>query len=377
VAKTEVYLREEERPIQVPIAGEDKPDVSEIIRIKWQKSLTMLARIFKVPAALIMQVQEETMNVFLRADVPSNPYPPDGKDHLGHGLYCETVIGRNSTLYVPNSLLNDKWKDNPDVKLNMNSYLGMPLTWPDGEYFGTICVLDSQEVPSGEEYRELMRFYKGVIELDLEREMYIQELRADSELRIREVSHRVKNHLAAVNQIIQLSNAQSVSPKELLKDVEAKLMALARLHDQLCSADENARVGDHLRTVAQATMEIQQGPGRLEFFLKEDFEIPHRYMLDLGIAVNELINNAVKYGCKPGQKDFVIRVSLIEEEDGQYCILVQDNGQGFSAKYLADKQPQGTGVGTILLGSLAKQLGGSFQQYNEDGAVNSLRFRFN
>jgi hypothetical protein len=160
MAEAEVFLREEGRYVRVPITAEGKPGISEQIQAKWQKSLTTLAAVFNVPAGLIMKIHQDTMNVFLRAEVEGNPYPPNGKDQLGHGLYCETVIGRNQTLSIPDSLTDENWKDNPDVKLNMSSYLGMPLAWPDGDYFGTICVLDSKEVNSNPEYVDLMRIYK-------------------------------------------------------------------------------------------------------------------------------------------------------------------------------------------------------------------------
>ena len=47
-------------------------------------------------------------------------------------------------LYVPVALADEKWKSNPDVKSGMTSYLGFPITWPNGETFSTIRVLDNK-----------------------------------------------------------------------------------------------------------------------------------------------------------------------------------------------------------------------------------------
>ena len=63
---------------------------------------------------------------------------------LNTGLYCETVMATRSPLHVPNALNDPDWKNNPDVELDVISYLGIPLIWPDGSVFGTICVLDGK-----------------------------------------------------------------------------------------------------------------------------------------------------------------------------------------------------------------------------------------
>ena len=46
-------------------------------------------------------------------------------------------------------------------------YLGFPLMWPDGEIFGTICVLDSRENQQAAAYQELLAEFKEVIEMHL------------------------------------------------------------------------------------------------------------------------------------------------------------------------------------------------------------------
>ncbi len=77
-----------------------------------------------------MRITKENMEVFLRSENIENPYPPDGKDQLGHGLYCETVIGDDSELSIDNSLHSKTWQDNPDVKLDMIAYYACRLKIP-------------------------------------------------------------------------------------------------------------------------------------------------------------------------------------------------------------------------------------------------------
>lgn len=166
--EAKVYLREENKYVPVRITGDDKPELTHAIIEKWQSIITLTADIINVPAGLIMRITEGDMEVFCKSETENNPYLSNGKDQLGHGLYCETVIGRDSMLEVHNALEDEKWKDNPDVALNMISYLGVPIKWPDNEFFGTICVLDSQTNKFSEKYKQLLLEFKRAIELDLE-----------------------------------------------------------------------------------------------------------------------------------------------------------------------------------------------------------------
>ncbi|MDE2429447.1 MAG: GAF domain-containing protein, partial [Burkholderiales bacterium] len=111
---------------------------------KWQETTNVMADIFDVPAGLIMRVLPAQIEVLVSSHHPDNPYEAEEKANLHTGLYCETVMATRSMLHVPNALHDEHWKNNPDVALNMISYLGVPLLWPDDEVFGTICVLDSK-----------------------------------------------------------------------------------------------------------------------------------------------------------------------------------------------------------------------------------------
>lgn len=165
---TDVFLREEKDYARVGITSDDKPEVDEKILKKWQSIINLIANIMNVPSGLIMKITDSHMEVFLKSETENNPYPEDGSDSLGHGLYCETVIGRDRELEVVNALEEEMWKDNPDVSLDMISYLGYPIKWPDQEFFGTICVLDSKSHHYPQLYKDLIKELKSAIELDLE-----------------------------------------------------------------------------------------------------------------------------------------------------------------------------------------------------------------
>jgi len=50
----------------------------------------------------------------------------------------------------------------------MISYLGLPLEWPDGEIFGTICVLDYKKFDFEPQFRKILANFKNVVDGDLQ-----------------------------------------------------------------------------------------------------------------------------------------------------------------------------------------------------------------
>ncbi len=144
-------------------------EISEDTINKWQSIVDIVAELIGIPAALIMRLVESDIEVFISSQSDGNPYHPGDHEHFtGSGLYCETVINSNDKLLIPNALTDDKWKNNPDIKLNMISYLGFPILLPDGKPFGTICVLDNKENAYSEIYENLIKNFREIIQSQLE-----------------------------------------------------------------------------------------------------------------------------------------------------------------------------------------------------------------
>jgi hypothetical protein len=145
------------------------PQLTNELLGKWQNIVDMVAELLAVPAGLIMRCQGDEIEVLVASASPGNPYHPGEKEALpGSGLYCETVIKTRQMLLVPNALKDDKWRSNPDIKLGMISYLGYPIFLPQGEVFGTICVLDIEGNTYSESYKKLLLQFKELIEAHLQ-----------------------------------------------------------------------------------------------------------------------------------------------------------------------------------------------------------------
>lgn len=134
---------------------------------KWQKTVDLMARIFEVPVGMIMKVHQDEIEVLLASISEGNPYRKGERSRLGTGLYCEEVMKNKSQILIPNALNDPKWENYPCIYLNMIAYLGVPLFYPNGDIFGTICVMDKKPRKHSESYQALIWHFKDLIEADL------------------------------------------------------------------------------------------------------------------------------------------------------------------------------------------------------------------
>ena len=166
------------------INNEVKVEVPKDILDNWQEIIDILAETIGIPAGLIMRLNDPDIEVFVSSRSEDNPYHPGDKENLwGSGLYCETVIKTQDKLLVPNALADINWKENPDVKLNMISYLGFPIFLPNGKPFGTICVLDNKENAYSDNFEKLILKFRNLIQSDLEI-IYMNQVLGDKNKRL-------------------------------------------------------------------------------------------------------------------------------------------------------------------------------------------------
>ncbi len=133
---------------------------------KLQNVVNIIADIVHVHTAVITKVDSPYIEVFRSSESEKNPFKVGDRVHL-EGLYCEKVIETKERLLVPNALTDSRWKNNPDIKLGLISYLGFPILWPDGDVFGTLCILDTKENTFGGQLEGLMSQFKELIEAHL------------------------------------------------------------------------------------------------------------------------------------------------------------------------------------------------------------------
>src|SRR6266576_7092011 len=152
-----------------------------------------------------MKVEPPNIKVFVSSKSAGNSYETGELACLNTGLYCETVMKTRKLLLVPDALQDENWNANPDIKLGMIAYMGLPVTWPNGDIFGTICVLDNLRNEYSELYRKLLFQFREMLQGDLKSLQANNEL----ELKILERTAELRRSEAYLTQAQKLSRTGS------------------------------------------------------------------------------------------------------------------------------------------------------------------------
>jgi two-component sensor histidine kinase len=217
--------------------------------------------------------------------------------------------------------------------------------------------------------------------LFLQAERGNQELAAavsDRDLLLREMAHRTKNDLALVDSLISLEQgafeSSCLSDPEIgvarLESLRDKIRCMTLAHDRLAHSDKpgSVRLDEYLEAVAEGL------PNRPGIVIERDFaalEAPFTFAAPLGLAMNELATNALKYAYPAGEGGG-IRLSLRPAEGaeaGKAAILeVRDWGAGTTWP------PVRPGLGSAIVEALASKLKGAMSYAFEGGSVFRLTF---
>lgn len=225
---------EKKRPLALP----------EAFFSKWQSILDLIVEMIGVPSALIMRVHEREIEVYVTSQNPETPYQAHEFAPLKTGLYCETVINTQEQLIVPNALADENWNKNPDIKLGMIAYAGLPIIQQNGKVFGTICILDKQANNFGEQTIALLEQFRNLVQDDIR----LYELNSELEQKNKEnnelihvLCHDLRNPIGAGQFLID-------ELIENLKNQEVTLSAsLETITDTKMILDDALQVIDHVR----------------------------------------------------------------------------------------------------------------------------------
>ncbi len=176
--------------------------ISPATLIEWQEIVNLVSQLASVPVGLIMRTDTKEIEVFVasRREGITHPYTVGDHDELeGSGLYCEEVIKSRAPLEVMNALKSAEWDHNPDLIHHMISYLGFPIMYPDGNPFGTLCILDTKEHHYPDSLMQVMEKMRNLIQNHLRVEQFTAAtIEQNSNLLTKNMELERLNHLLKV-----------------------------------------------------------------------------------------------------------------------------------------------------------------------------------
>jgi two-component sensor histidine kinase len=186
-----------------------------------------------------------------------------------------------------------------------------------------------------------------------------------NQMLFREIHHRVKNNLQAVNSLV---NLQKIDPGAK-QEMSHRIQAMVSVHEQIYRRDQFGLVdaSAYIPAIIGKLVESYGREVKLNYDL-EAMEVDREHALPLGLVANEVVSNAMKYAF-PENKDGELKVTLKKTEDGRTGILtVHDNGIGF------DPETSPKGTGSKLINGLAAQIQGEAGYHFEQGTQFEMRF---
>ncbi|WP_431136165.1 tetratricopeptide repeat-containing sensor histidine kinase [Psychroserpens mesophilus] len=196
-----------------------------------------------------------------------------------------------------------------------------------------------------------------------------------NELLLKEIHHRVKNNLELVKSLIALQSAQlEDSPtKDAMIASQNRVQSMGIIHQKLYQ-------GENLGSIDMKDYFLNLSDGILDTFNAEDkvkiecamdrLELDVDTAVPIGLIVNELLTNALKYAFPKDSKG-QIEISLAQSNSDTLTLKVIDNGVGKTTGI----SPKGTGFGSQLIKLLTQQLNGNMEEKIDNGTSVSFEFK--
>ncbi len=186
----------------------------------------------------------------------------------------------------------------------------------------------------------------------------LRQAAADKDTLMHELQHRVKNSLAIVASLVGLEELSLTDKpaRAIFANTRSRIESISALYEILYHSGDIDQI--NLRHYIQRLVDglsqsylPKSGAVTIETELA-DTQLDLKRAMPLGIILNELVTNALKYAFPtPGQSG-VIRVELAQTAEG-LRLVVADNGIGL-APPLPPGRPAGTGMKLVEM--LARQL---------------------
>jgi PAS domain S-box-containing protein len=183
---------------------------------------------------------------------------------------------------------------------------------------------------------------------------------AEKEALHRELLHRVKNSFNLIKSLMYLEREKldNKEANKILENLEMRIGTLSKMYTLLnmSGISQHINLGEYLNQITKSLTESYvEDSDRIEIKSSfENIEISPRDASSVGLIVNEILTNSLKYAF-PNSKKGNISISL-KAINGNVEIEISDNGVGVPDSFSLD---DAKGMGLQLINLLTQQLSGT------------------
>lgn len=194
-------------------------------------------------------------------------------------------------------------------------------------------------------------------------------------LLLKEIHHRVKNNLEVVSGLLALQSAKMEDPtmQEVMLASQNRVHSMGILHQKLYQSEHLAfiEMKNYFENLCINILDSYNESERIKVNVEmKELELDVDTAVPLGLIVNELLTNSLKYAFPNGEKGNIeLSLSHLNEEDFQ--LKISDNGVGKPI----DAEVKGTGFGTQLVELLTRQIDGQLIQEISNGTMIQINFK--
>jgi two-component sensor histidine kinase/CheY-like chemotaxis protein len=198
-------------------------------------------------------------------------------------------------------------------------------------------------------------------------------LAAEREVLLREVNHRVGNSLQIIASLLHLQANSSTQDgvKAALTNAMGRVAAVAQVHRRLYTSHDlkSVLLNQYLEALLEDLRRSAEGNKMSRLTLRaEPIEIDPDRAVAIGIIVNELVMNAVKYAYPDGAGPIHI---VLNAHGDDLELSIADDGVGLNVK----TDPRSTGMGQRIVTAMAQKLDASVER-DPDHAGTRIVLRF-
>lgn len=306
----------------------------------------------------------------------------DGKfeDNVSYRLAdtpCGKVVGKSICCF-PARVRELFPSDAVLQEIAAEGYAGTTLWSHEAKPIGLIATISRRPI----ENPQLAERILGLVSIraagELERRDAADKLRrlvAQKETLLRELQHRVKNNLNVVSSLIDLKAMElpEGAMREIFTETRNRVQSISAVYERLYLSEdlETVELGAYIRDLADIIFhayEIGEGKVRLSV-AAERAKLETKRAVPLGLILNELVSNALKYAY-PGDARGELRIAL-SREGGRIELSVSDDGVGLPSGFDPDSDGN---MGMQLVRMLSEELGAELRFTNGKGLTVRLGF---
>jgi two-component sensor histidine kinase len=225
-------------------------------------------------------------------------------------------------------------------------------------FFGVLEVDSADPGQFDQGDADFLAGFAGLLGIAIERQHADAKLLAALEhqaLLTREMSHRVKNSLTSVVGLlrVQARSTQSEDVKNALQDASVRVATIAQVHDHLWRGSQVGFV-DLADFMTELCKKLKgNADGHTLHCHADSMTLSADHAIPLGLLINELVTNAIKYAYPAGGGE--IKVSA-REIAGHLQIQVSDEGIGLPDGFDLDRPSASLGFKVVT--GMVRQLHG-------------------